>query len=305
MRVVPLAADSMGVRSMATYVESGELRLLLDPGATVSPRRYGLEPTPDEVEALARAIDRIGAYAVRAHFVSVSHFHADHYRMEPQLYAGRRVWAKDPRRMTDSHQAQQGRAFWQALSPYADLQPAEGKTLDVAGVAIRFSPPLPHGAEGSGFGFVVAVTIDDGMRFVHAADIQGPVSPVATAYLLRERPDLLYLSGPPTYLEAQMGKGAIQRGVENLLRLVNETGCRVIVDHFAVRDRRYRDRLGAVFETGRVVTAAEYVGVREECLEARRPEIWARHRRAERAGGTRVTTGTGRRSVDVRDAEGG
>ena len=46
MRVMPLAADSLGVRSMATYVEAGTLRLLIDPGATLAPRRYGLDRRP-------------------------------------------------------------------------------------------------------------------------------------------------------------------------------------------------------------------------------------------------------------------
>ncbi|PYM63947.1 MAG: hypothetical protein DMD79_07385 [Candidatus Rokuibacteriota bacterium] len=278
MRVIPLAADSLGVRSMATYVEAGSLRLLLDPGARLSPRRFGLPPAPEEDEALARAVDRIEAYAVRAALVTVSHFHADHYRLEPRIYAGRRVWAKDPRRMTDPHQAGQGRAFWQAMVAHAALKPAEGATHDAGDALLRFSPPLPHGGEGDGFGFVVAATVDDGQRFVHAADVQGPVSAVAAAYLVRERPDLLYLSGPPTYLESRVGREAIERGLAHLLRIVNETGCRVILDHYAVRDRRYRERLAPAFDTGRVVTAAEYLGYPEQCLEAGRPGLWARHR---------------------------
>ena len=56
MRVIPLAADSLGVRSMATYVEAGALRLLIDPGAALAPLRFGLGPTPDEEEALTRAV---------------------------------------------------------------------------------------------------------------------------------------------------------------------------------------------------------------------------------------------------------
>ena len=284
MRVMPLAADSLGVRSMATYVEAGDLRLLMDPGATVSPKRYGLGPTPEELEALARAVDRVEAYAVRANVVTVSHYHADHCRAEPLIYAGRRVWAKEPRRMTDRHQAQQGRAFWAAMGPHCALEAAEGRLVEVRDASLKMSPPLPHGSEGSGFGFVVAVTVDDGMRFVHAADVQGPVSQVATAYLIRERPDLLYLSGPPTYLESQIGRQTVQGGLDNLLRIVNETGCRVILDHHAVRDRRYRERLGPAFETGRVVTAAEYLDRREQCLEMRRPELWAGHRRVAAAG---------------------
>jgi predicted metallo-beta-lactamase superfamily hydrolase len=90
---MPLAADSLGVRSMATYVEAGDLRLLIDPGAALGPRRFNLAPTPEELEALKRAEDRIEGYSRRATLVTVSHYHADHFRPEPDLYAGRRVWA--------------------------------------------------------------------------------------------------------------------------------------------------------------------------------------------------------------------
>ena len=61
-----------------------------------------------------------------------------------------------------------------------------------------------HGADGTALGYVVALTVEDrreGTRFVHASDVQGPLSPVAAAYLARQRPTLLYLSGPPAYLE--------------------------------------------------------------------------------------------------------
>jgi predicted metallo-beta-lactamase superfamily hydrolase len=285
MRVMPLAADSMGVRSMATYVEAGELRLLIDPGASLSPRRYGMPPTPEEEEALERALDRIDGYARRATHIAVSHYHADHCRPELEIYAGRRIWAKDPRRMLDDHQAERGQAFWRELAGRAVVEPAEGRVADIGGVRVKFSPPLSHGREGSGFGFVVAVTVDDGTRFVHAADVQGPASAVATAYLLRERPDLLYLSGPPTYLEAHVGKETLRLGLENLMRIVRETGCRVILDHHAPRDRRYRERLAPAFETGRVVTVAEYLGQPDACLEAHRPDRWAAHRRRSRARG--------------------
>jgi predicted metallo-beta-lactamase superfamily hydrolase len=282
VRVVPLAADSLGARSMATYVEAGSLRLLIDPGVSLAPRRYGLGPAPEEDEALARARLRIEGYAVRATHVAVSHYHADHVRADPTFYAGRFVWAKDPRRTIDRHQATQGREFWRAVDPHCHLQPADGRRVELDGVTLRFSPPFPHGADGSEFGHVVAVTVDDGERFVHASDLQGPASPVATAYLVRERPDLVYVSGPPTYLQGQVGYDVVQRGVDNLVRLVGETGCRVIVDHHAVREPRFRERLAQAFDAGRVVTAAGYLGRHDECLEARRAALWARRRR-ERA----------------------
>jgi predicted metallo-beta-lactamase superfamily hydrolase len=290
VRVIPLAADSLGTRSMATYVETGPLRLLLDPGATLAPRRYGLPPGPTEEEALTRAVARIESYAIRATHVALSHFHGDHFRLDASLYAGRRVWAKDPRRMTDAHQAAGGREFWRAMSGRCRLEPADGQWVELEGALVRFSPAFPHGPEASAFGSVVAVTVDDGgTRFVHASDLQGPASPVATAYLVRERPDLLYVSGPPTYLEGRIGRDGVQRGLDNLLRIVSATGCRVILDHHAVREPRFRERLAAAFDTGRVVTAAEYLGQRDVCLEAWRAARWARPRGAggkEAVGGT-------------------
>jgi predicted metallo-beta-lactamase superfamily hydrolase len=101
---------------------------------------------------------------------------------------------------------------------------------------------------------------------------------------LRERPDLVYVSGPPTYLQCQIGREAVQRGVDNLVRLVGDTGCRVIVDHHAVREPRFRDRLAQAFATGRVMTAAEFLGRGDECLEARRAALWARRRRGRPDG---------------------
>ena len=41
MIVTPLAAESLGVRSVATYVECGQTRVLIDPGAILAASRFG------------------------------------------------------------------------------------------------------------------------------------------------------------------------------------------------------------------------------------------------------------------------
>ena len=92
------------------------------------------------------------------------------------------------------------------------------ETLDAV---LAASSPLSHGPDGTDLGYVIALTVTDrreGFRFVHASDVQGPLSPVATAYLIRERPNLLYLSGPPAYLERELGSAVIDRGIANLSR---------------------------------------------------------------------------------------
>ena len=69
-----------------------------------------------------------------------------------------------------------------------------------------------------------------------ASDLQGPASAVAAAYLIQQRPTLLYLSGPVSYLERDVGRDAIERAIDQLSRVIEATGCRVIMDHHALRD---------------------------------------------------------------------
>ena len=287
MRVMPLAADSLGARSMATYVEAGALRLLIDPGVTW--RRAGTaSPRPGGGGGAGPRALGIEAYAVRATHVAVSHFRADHFGTDTSLYAGRRVWAKDPPR--DRHQASQGRVL--AGDPPA---PAIWTRRGPAGGGRRGDDPLLAPAPARrGRLRVRARRGGDRRRRRNAVrparrTSRGRPRRSRRRISSRERPDLVYLSGPPTYLQSQVGHDVVQRGIDNLVRLVGETGCRVIVDHHAVREPRFRERLAQAFDTGRIVTAAEYLGRRDECLEAWRAALWARRR--ERS--------------DIRDATGG
>jgi hypothetical protein len=290
VKVIPLAAESLGVRSMATYVEVAGTGILIDPGATLAPLRFGLPPADVEWEALRRANDRISAYAARAGLVFVSHYHEDHFRSDKASYAGRRVLVKDPRRMVAGLQARRAAELWRTLAGSARIQSADGLVERGRDLTLRVSPPLAHGIDGTTLGYVLALSVDDhaeGERFVFASDVQGPLSPVATAYLLRERPTLLYLSGPPSYIEREVGAAVIDRGIDNLLRIIETTGCRVILDHHALRDVFARTRFARLWECGRVVTAARYLGIEEAALEAQRPHLWAATRRPAAKAGER------------------
>lgn len=286
MRVIPLAAESLGVRSMATYVEVGDMAILIDPGATLAPARYGLPPAEAEWDALRRANDRISAYASRANLVFVSHYHEDHFRSDPSTYAGRTVIAKEPRRMVGGQQSRRGAALWTALEGVAKVEAADGWRRREAKVELVVSPPLPHGVEGTPLGYVVALTVVDMAereRFVFASDVQGPLSAVAAGWLVQQRPTLLYLSGPPSYIERELPTGAIDRGMDHLLRVMDATGCRVIMDHHALRDPGFSTRFERLWSTGRVVTAAAHLGVEMAPLEARRRMLWSTVRKAPAA----------------------
>ena len=282
MNVTPLAADSLGVRSVATSVECGDTRIVIDPGASLGRSRFNLPPADEEWEALKRANDRISAYATRATMIFVSHYHEDHFRYDPGIYRDKNVWAKDPKRMLGAAQLARAAKLWKGLDGGCRLDSAEGRRIETIDAVLTASPPLSHGADGTDLGYVVALTVTDrreGFRFVHASDVQGPLSPVATAYLIRERPNLLYLSGPPAYLEGELGPAVIDRGIANLTRIIDATGCRVIMDHHALRDAQYPERFRALWESGRVVTAAGFLGLADAALESARLDLWGRRRK--------------------------
>lgn len=312
MKVVPLAADSLGVRSMATYVECGQTRVLIDPGAVLAPSRFGLPPADAEWTALKRANDRISGYATRANLIFLSHYHEDHFRHDPGLYQGRTVWAKDARRMINPRQAQRAGELWTAIGGGCRLDSADGRTMETADARLAASPPLAHGLEGTGLGYVVALTVTDlreGTRFVHASDVQGPLSAVAAAYLIREKPDILYLSGAPAYMEHQLGATLIDQGIDHLLRVLDRTECRVILDHHAVRAPDYRQRFKRLWQTGRVVTAAGYLGLEDDALECGRRGLWGTRRKPpapmERRLKTRGRSAMIGRRGDIPRAKGG
>ena len=263
---------------MATYVEAGGTGILIDPGATLAPARYGLPPSQEEWEALKRANDRISAYAARARYVFVSHYHEDHFRSDPATYAGRVVLVKDPRRMVSGAQSRRAEALWKALDGPARVQAADSVHVVTQHFELHVSPPLPHGTEGTTLGYVVALTVVDHhehQRFVFASDVQGPLSSVAAAWLINAKPTTLYLSGPPSYVEREVGTAAIDRAVDNLRRVLDATGCRVIMDHHAVRDAAFGARFARLWATGRVVTAAAHLGLAVNALESRRHQLWA------------------------------
>src|SRR5262245_6011054 len=185
MKVIPLGAESLGVRSMATYVEAAGRRILIDPGATLAPSRFGLPPADAEWEALRRTNDRISAYATRAELIFVSHYHEDHFRSDPATYRGRHVLLKDPRRMVQGQQARRAAELWKSLQSKARVSIAEDSSERDMDLTLEVSPPLPHGLEGTTLGYVVALTVAEPaerQRFVFASDVQGPLSPVAAAY---------------------------------------------------------------------------------------------------------------------------
>ncbi len=284
MRVIPLASESLGVRSLATFVEAGGIKILIDPGVALGPKRYGLPPAKIELETLQKMRKKIQAYARKADVVTISHYHYDHHTpffeglyessseaYAREIYAGKLIFTKHPKENINFSQRKRARAFLKNAEPIAKkIEFADGRSFDLGGVTLEFSPAVPHGREGSKLGFVVMTLIDDGSkRLIHASDIQ-LLNRKAVEWIIEKVPDILITGGPPTYL-GKRAEGSWETGVKNLNEIIRETNAKVILDHHIVRDRNY-PRFFEELE-GRPKTFAGFLKVGDRPLEAYRREL--------------------------------
>jgi predicted metallo-beta-lactamase superfamily hydrolase len=145
MRIVPLAAESLGIRSMSTYVETKDVKILLDAGVSLCPDRFRLPPHPLEFEAIQEARMRIAGAAEKAEVVTISHYHFDHHtpsfedwlsnwteanETARQIYEGKTVLMKNPKEQINFSQRRRGWMFQKTGGKYAQkLEVADRKTF--------------------------------------------------------------------------------------------------------------------------------------------------------------------------------
>jgi len=296
MDVLPLAFDSFGVRSMSTLLRSGKLRLLIDPGVALGPTRYGMGPTDAEFEALDYSRQIIMEAAGQADAVAVTHYHYDHHpfpddsEMYGRCFGGKLVVAKDRTRNINQSGRSRGKIFEENASPHAKkIEWADGRTFEIGGTEVSFSPAVWHGDVGSRVGTVVMVYVEKG-GFLFGSDAQSLADPAALDWVLKKNPEFMILDGYPTiFVGWRMSQRSFEASKENLKRAIAETSAEtVILDHHILRDVNYREKMGDVLELAErkgkeVLSAAEFLGMENFFLEAWRKEI------AE-----------GKRSVDVR-----
>ncbi|MBX6423251.1 MBL fold metallo-hydrolase [Thermosulfurimonas sp. F29] len=278
MRIRVLAAESLGVRSMCVEVECRETRLLIDPGAALGPRRYGLPPDQMEWRRLHTLRERIRKRLSLADTVIITHYHFDHYTPDwAEDLRGKRVLIKDPVRNINRSQARRAAEFVKRLSMAGvQWEVAEGRRLRLPGVEVHLSGPLWHGPE-TRFGCVMAVAVKEGGEsFLHTSDVSGPVHPEILDFIKKVRPEVLLVDGPSTYLGPRYGHEALSVSRRNLISLVRDMGISILIlEHHLLRDLGWRKWAEPIFEAATqkgtlVFSGAEFSGEKETLLEAER-----------------------------------
>ena len=285
-RIVPLAFDSFGVRSMATFVETDDLKILIDPGVSLAPLRYGLEPHPLEWQRLDETWNIIRQYAEESEVLVVTHYHYDHHDPDyPELYGGKTVFIKHPTENINRSQKDRAAYFLAAIKDLPKrLEIADDKSFEFGETTITFSKAVCHGTNPR-LGYVTETCIKcGGEKFLHTSDVEGPSLEDQIAFILNEKPDVLFVDGPMTYmLGYRYSFKSLQISNSNLTKAIRDTSVHTIVlDHHFLRDLNYKMRIKQVYEEAQkrgvnVVTAAEFSGRKIEMLEALRKELYSKY----------------------------
>ncbi|MEM2655315.1 MAG: hypothetical protein QXJ43_05310 [Candidatus Bathyarchaeia archaeon] len=294
--VLPIAFESFGVRSMCTYIETPDIKILLDAGVSLAPNRYGLPPHPREYIALRDRREEIIKFAEKSDVITVSHYHFDHYtpsytdwaynwcsaEIAEKMYGGKTVLAKSFKEYVNFSQRRRGWLFAKTSGRYAKkLEIADERTFIFGDTKISFSKPVFHGPEDSDLGWVLITVIrckNESVLF--APDVQGPISQETLNAVIGEKPQLAIIGGPPTYLaDFRMRMEDINTALENLKIIVRHIPT-IILDHHILRDENWESIVRPIAEYAlsighRIFTAAEFLGCENRILEAHRKRLYS------------------------------
>lgn len=281
MEITFIGAESLGVRSMCTLVKTRDRLILIDPGVALAPLRFSLPPHPLELKTAEEIRHQILSLLPEASDIIISHFHGDHAPLlEPdpsqipisefkKRLGQTRIWLKsnfgNTRLMQTRHE--------QFISEMGNLvRVADGYTEP----GMEFSPPVLHGQQGRGTVLMTRITETE-TTFVHTSDIQ-LLDDTAVNLIISWQPDIVFIDGPPVYLNNHMTPELASHALENGIRLARYTGT-LIIDHHLLRTEAGLEWLSRIEQATntRTVTAAQWQRREPLLLEANRRRLYTRY----------------------------
>jgi len=276
LRVDYLACDSLGTRGMCVSVQTPDVVVTIDPGASLEPAHF---PMPVERrQALLEASDAaIRAACGRSRLIVISHYHLDHFseRRDPERYGGKTLFVKNPDDLP-ARQAETAGAFRKTIDGLPEETiVADGRKFKFKKTQISFSPPVWHGAEGAEPGRVIMTEVSWGKeKVLITSDVGGPLEPATTDIICASRAQTVVVDGYPTYLLGQFATDFdLVRSIVNVCRILAAPAMRtVVLDHHMARDYRYPAYFRLIYNKAKQLkkqfgTAAEVMGKTSAVLE--------------------------------------
>lgn len=274
MKIIPLACDSRGTRSMATYIETCDLKVVIDPAVSLAAIKSDLPPHPIELQRESQHWEIIKKYAAQSDVLIVTHYHYDHHNpAKPEVYRDKITFIKNPISNINASQQERASVFLEVLKGIPkELTYSDGREFQFGKTKITFSQAVPHGNIDR-LGYVTEVSITDGSyKLIHTSDIEGGNLDCQIDFILKEDPDMIIFDGPMTY--------PFQNIIPNIIRIIKETKVKdFIIDHHYLRKLKWRDKLKEPISIAsklnkRLICTAEFLGLEEDLLEAKRKQLY-------------------------------
>lgn len=283
-----IAFESLGVRSQATYIQTSDTSIFIDPSAALAPRRYNLPPHKIEALKLLEVFEKINSFIQDSEYIVITHYHYDHHDpgrfMDIDSYRGKIFLLKDPSQYINFSQKIRANRFLNLIkSRCRDIKIADGRIINIGKTQLIFSHPLPHG-ENTRLGYVLSLCIsDEDYMILFTSDIEGGPTEEHIQLLKICSPRIAIIDGPPTYLlHHSYSKVSFERSLHFLkLFLKIQRLETVILDHHICRELNYLDKITEVVKEfnkvgKKLINAAEFIGVKAQFLEAQRKELYDR-----------------------------
>lgn len=277
---------------MATYIQTKDVGITIDPGVSLCPNRFGFPPHRKEEERKEVLWKQIKEKVAASQVVIVTHYHFDHFDpKEPDIYKGKALYVKHPTQRTNHTQRRRALDFLGKVRGLAEkILYADGLRISLGSTDITFSNSVYHGISPT-LGFVLEICVEEDRRFLYTSDVQGPALKEQIEFIFEKDAETLYVDGPMTYMLGEAyPKECLEAANSNLIEIVVKTNVRkLILDHHLTRDFNYKGWIGKVYEAAEergisVITAAEFLGGTPELLEARRRELHQEEEDGERRG---------------------
>jgi predicted metallo-beta-lactamase superfamily hydrolase len=280
MKVYPIAFDSLGVRSMATFIKSYE-NIFIDPYASLAPKRFGLYPHNIEYEHLKFFLNKIYEIGKKTDIAIITHYHYDHH---PRPYdedffenfSNAHFLIKN---FENEHKSAKirGKKFVEKLKEYKiSYNFADGKEF-VYSERILFSKPVWHGEENSKVGRVIMVLVNS---FLHGSDAQNLMDRKALKFVIKNKPKYLIIDGFPIVFIKKFGEEKLKESNKNIIKIIEKIDFEwLILDHHIARSKDFKEKISEILKISieknkRVCTAAEFYGIENLLLEANRKELY-------------------------------
>ena len=293
IRIDPIQCESLGTRSLATLVETPNIKILLDPGTSLG-IRFGLLPHPIEYKLVRKTTETLCFdISSKIDAIFISHYHLDHFissfpnftfywhslELAKALYTDKIIYAKHPR-TTNYSQRRRGYFFEKLVAPLAkQLIWCDDLEFSFNNTTIQFSPPIWHGSKNTPLGFVIQCSIThNDMCFVFGPDSQC-LNQEAITWILAQKPELLIIGGPPIYLAGwKVEQEVLEAAKKNLIKLVQKIP-HVLVDHHLIRSLEWENWMTEIFKAAKHVEntcecIADYKKVPPRLLEVNREQLY-------------------------------